>query len=245
MLELKNISFRYNANSPLLINNFSFLAVKGNIIAVCGDSGTGKTTLLNIICSVIPKIFPGVLSGTISHNNINISELSIPEVAPQISLLMQHPDNQLFFPTVEQELAFAPENLKIPAKDIIKRIDDVLVKLDIEDLRHKETASLSFGQKKLVTLASILTLSPDVYLLDEPFAGVDPIAVYDIQSIITKLSSQGLGILITDHNVRETLRITDRAYIMNEGRILVSGDSNYLVNNEEAKKIYLGLNFTI
>ena len=200
MLELKNISFRYNANSPLLINNFSFLAVKGNIIAVCGDSGTGKTTLLNIICSVIPKIFPGVLSGTISHNNINISELSIPEVAPQISLLMQHPDNQLFFPTVEQELAFAPENLKIPAKDIIKRIDDVLVKLDIEDLRHKETTSLSFGQKKLVTLASIITLSPDVYLLDEPFAGLSQKNIKLISDEIKTLADNGKIIFLAGHS---------------------------------------------
>lgn len=200
MLELKNISFRYNANSPLLINNFSFLAVKGNIIAVCGDSGTGKTTLLNIICSVIPKIFSGDLSGTISHNNINISELSIPEVAPQISLLMQHPDNQLFFPTVEQELAFAPENLKIPAKDIIKRIDDVLVKLDIEDLRHKETASLSFGQKKLVTLASILTLSPDVYLLDEPFAGLSQKNIKLISDEIKTLADNGKIIFLAGHS---------------------------------------------
>ena len=199
MLELKNISFRYSANSPLLINNFSFLAVKGNIIAVCGDSGTGKTTLLNIICSVIPKIFPGDLSGTISHNNIDISELSIPEVAPRISLLMQHPDNQLFFPTIEQELAFAPENLKIPSKDILKRIVDVLAKLDIEDLQHKETASLSFGQKKLVTLASILTLSPDVYLLDEPFAGLSQKFIKLISDEIKTLADNGKIIFLAGH----------------------------------------------
>ncbi len=199
MIELKNISFRYNTNSPLLINNFSFLAVKGDIIAVCGDSGTGKTTLLNIICSVIPKIFPGDLSGTISHINIDISELSLPEVAPRISLLMQHPDNQLFFPTVEQELAFAPENLKISAKNIIMRIDDVLAKLDIEDLRHKETASLSFGQKKLVTLASILTLSPDVYLLDEPFAGLSQKYIKLISDEIKILADNGKIIFLAGH----------------------------------------------
>ena len=199
MLKLKNISFRYNANSPSLINNFSFLAEKGDIIAVCGDSGTGKTTLLNIICSVIPKIFPGDLSGTISHNNIDISELSLPEVAPRISLLMQHPDNQLFFPTVEQELAFAPENLKISAKDIIMRIDDVLAKLDIEDLRHKETASLSFGQKKLVTLASILTLSPDVYLLDEPFTGLSKEYVKLISNEIKIQADTGKIIFLAGH----------------------------------------------
>lgn len=199
MIELNNISFRYNSSTPLLINNFSFTAEKGDIIAVRGDSGTGKTTLLNIICSVIPKIFTGDLSGSIFHNNVAISELSLPEVAPRISLLMQHPDNQLFFPTVEQELAFAPENLKVPAKDIIKRIDDVLAKLNIENLRHKETTSLSFGQKKLITLASIITLSPDVYLLDEPFTGLSQDYIKLISTEIKAQADNGKIIFLAGH----------------------------------------------
>ena len=199
MLELNKISFRYNSISPSLINDFSFFSEKCDIIAVRGDSGTGKTTLLNIICSVIPKIFSGELSGNIFHNNVDISKLSLPEVAPRISLLMQHPDNQLFFPTVEQELAFAPENLKVPAKDIIKRIDDVLAKLDIEDLRYKETASLSFGQKKLVTLASIITLSPDIYLLDEPFAGLSQEYIKLISNEIKTLADNGKIIFLAGH----------------------------------------------
>jgi energy-coupling factor transport system ATP-binding protein len=199
MLELINISFRYNSTSPLLIDDFSFTAKKGDIIAVCGDSGTGKTTLLNIICRVIPKVFTGDISGSIFHNNVAVSELSLPEIAPRISLLMQHPDNQLFFPTVEQELAFAPENLKVPAKDIIKRIADVLAKLDIEDLKYKETTSLSFGQKKLVTLASIITLSPDVYLLDEPFAGLSKEYIKLITDEIKIQADNGKIIFLAGH----------------------------------------------
>ena len=199
MLKLNNISFRYNATSPLLINNFSFDAEPGDIIAVRGDSGSGKTTLLNIICTVIPKIFPGDLSGTILFNNTDISILSLPEVAPRISLLMQHPDNQLFFPTVEQELAFAPENLKVPSEDIIIRIDDILAKLDIEDLRHKETTSLSFGQKKLVTLASIITLSPEIYLLDEPFAGLSQKYIRLISDEIINQADNGKIVFLAGH----------------------------------------------
>lgn len=199
MLKLNNVSFRYNATSPLLINNFSFTAKKGDIIAVRGDSGTGKTTLLNILCSVIPKIFPGDLSGSIFHNNADISELSLPEVAPRISLLMQHPDNQLFFPTVEQELAFAPENLKVPAEDITLRIDEVLSRLNIKNLKYKETTSLSFGQKKLVTLASIITLSPDVYLLDEPFTGLSQEYIKLISNEIKTQSENGKIIFTAGH----------------------------------------------
>lgn len=199
MLKINNISFRYNSDLPLLINNFSFTAEKGDIITVRGDSGSGKTTLLNIICSVIPKIFAGDLSGSISYDNIEISNLSLPKIAPHISLLMQHPDNQLFFPTVEQELAFAPENLKISAKDIIVRIDDILSKLNIENLRHKETTSLSFGQKKLVTLASIITLSSDVYLLDEPFAGLSKEYIKLVSNEIKTLADNGKIIFVAGH----------------------------------------------
>ena len=199
MLEINNVSFRYNTDLPLLINNFSFTAKKGDIITVHGDSGSGKTTLLNIICSVIPKIFFGDLTGSIFYNNKDISKLSLPKIAPHISLLMQHPDNQLFFPTVEQELAFAPENLKISAKDIIVRIDDVLSRLNIENLRHKETTSLSFGQKKLVTLASIITLSPNVYLLDEPFAGLSKEYIKLISNEIKAQADNGKIIFVAGH----------------------------------------------
>ena len=199
MLEISNISFRYNATLPLLISNFSFTVEKGDIITVCGDSGSGKTTLLNIICSVIPKVFPGDLSGSISYDNKDISKLSLPEIAPLISLLMQHPDNQLFFPTVEQELAFAPENLKISAENINGRIDDTLSKLNIESLRYKETTSLFFGQKKLVTLASIITLSPNVYLLDEPFAGLSKEYIKLIINEIKAQADKGKIIFIAGH----------------------------------------------
>lgn len=200
MLKLKNISFCYNASSPLLINNFSFSAEKGDIIAVRGDSGTGKTTLLNIICSVIPKVFTGDLSGNIFHNNIDIAELSLPEIAPRISLLMQHPDNQLFFPTVEQELAFAPENLKVPTNNIIKRIDEVLYRLNIESLQFKETTTLSFGQKKLVTFASVITLSPEIYLLDEPFAGLSKEYIKIISNEIKMQAENGRIIFLAGHS---------------------------------------------
>jgi len=200
MIQLNNISFRYDQASPLLLRNFSFIAEKGDIVAVKGKSGSGKTTLFNIISSVIPRVFNGDLSGDIIHKDVDISSLSLPEVSPRISMLLQAPDNQLFFPIVEQELAFGPENLKITSEDIIKRIDDVLGRLKIEKLRFEETAQLSFGQKKIVTFASIITLSPEIYLLDEPFAGLSQEYVDLVLKEIVTQSQNGKIFFIASHS---------------------------------------------
>ncbi|MCK4655202.1 MAG: ABC transporter ATP-binding protein [Candidatus Cloacimonetes bacterium] len=199
MLKTENLSFRYNPEQPWLIKKFSFEAENGDIIAVKGSSGSGKTTLLNILCGVIPKTIPGEFEGKISMNKKDISSLLLPEIAPHISLLMQEPENQLFFPTVEQELAFAPENLKITPEKIQERISLALSQLDIEQLRFEETASLSFGQKKLVTLASILTLSPKVYLLDEPAAGISKENIELVKNLIFNLSQHSKIIFVVDH----------------------------------------------
>ncbi len=199
MLQIENLSFRYNPEQPWLIKNFSFEVKNGDIIYVKGSSGSGKTTLLNILCGVIPKNIPGEFEGKITINDQDISSLSLPETAPHTSLLMQEPENQLFFPIVEQELAFAPENLKIIPEKIKERISSALSQLGIEDLKHEETASLSFGQKKLVTLASILTLSPQVYLLDEPAAGISKENTELTKNLISNLSQHSKIIFIVDH----------------------------------------------
>jgi lipopolysaccharide export system ATP-binding protein len=137
------------------------------------------------------------------------------------------------------------ENTPLPKGQRQDRMNRLIDELGIGHVRHQKAYTLSGGERRRTEISRALALDPKFLLLDEPFAGVDPIAVFDIQEIIQQLRKKGLGILITDHNVRETLRITDRAYIMNEGRILVSGSGEDLVNNEEAKRIYLGMNFTI
>jgi lipopolysaccharide export system ATP-binding protein len=147
--------------------------------------------------------------------------------------------------SVEQNILSVLENMPLKRSDRIARTNDLIDELGIGAVRKQKAFTLSGGERRRTEITRALALEPKFLLLDEPFAGVDPIAVFDIQSIIKRLKERGLGILITDHNVRETLRITDRAYIMNEGEILVSGSSEELVNNEEARRIYLGLNFTI
>lgn len=215
MLTIKNISFRYDIELSFLFKDLSFETRAGDIVSISGKSGSGKTTLLSIICGVIPKIIHGELNGKILIKDQDISKLSLPQTAPHISLLMQEPDQQLFFPTVEQELAFAPENLKVPKKIIEENISSVLLDLDIESLRFEETAFLSFGQKKLVTFASILTLSPDIYLLDEPSAGLSKKYIEKISIIIKKLSESGKIIFIADHN-KDLLSLANKMIVLDK-----------------------------
>jgi lipopolysaccharide export system ATP-binding protein len=147
--------------------------------------------------------------------------------------------------SVEQNILAVLENMNMKRSQRFSIMNDLIDELGVGAVRKQKAYTLSGGERRRTEISRALALEPKFLLLDEPFAGIDPIAVFDIQSIIARLKERGLGILITDHNVRETLRITDRAYIMNEGEILVSGDKEELVNNEDAKRIYLGLNFTI
>ncbi len=200
MLQINKLNFRYENSGKRLFQDFSFSIRKGEVIAVRGSSGSGKTTLLHIICGVIPKMIKGDFSGQILWNNQNIADLTLPQTATQISLLLQEPDNQLFFPTVEQELAFGAENLKMEPNVIDDKITQILNELQISHLRFAETNTLSFGQKKLVTFASLLTLSPQVYLLDELSAGLSEKHLLAVQNILKKLAEEGKIVILADHN---------------------------------------------
>ncbi|MFC1898175.1 ABC transporter ATP-binding protein [Candidatus Cloacimonadota bacterium] len=215
MLQISDLSFRYESAKKWLFRKFSFSADAGSIIAIHGPSGSGKTTLFNIICGVIPKMIKGEFSGEVKYNNQLISELTLPQTAPHISLLMQEPDNQLFFPTVEQELAFGPENLNVQPDEIQTRIDNVLNDLGIEKLRFEETNTLSYGQKKLVTFASLLTLSPQVFLLDELSAGLSEMHLAKVHQVLKSLKEDGKIIFIADHNPA-ILQLAEKQIILSD-----------------------------
>ncbi|HHE37938.1 MAG TPA: ABC transporter ATP-binding protein [Candidatus Cloacimonetes bacterium] len=213
-LKIQDLSFRYTKDTAWLLENFNFETESGDIIAVKGSSGSGKTTLLNILCGVIPKMISGDFHGKVFISHEDLKNLSLPQISPKISLLMQEPENQLFFPLVELELAFGPENLLVEPEKIKRRIDDSLQKLEIEDLRFENTADLSFGQKKLIAFTSLLTLSPDIYLLDEPSAGLSDKYVQIMKNIITELSRSGKIIFIADH-MEKLLEISNKEINLN------------------------------
>jgi lipopolysaccharide export system ATP-binding protein len=223
-----------------VVKGVSFYIQEGEVVGLLGPNGAGKTTTFYMIVGFIQAD-----SGSIQLNDEEITlvpmfkraRMGIGYLAQEASVFRKL--------TVEQNIMSILENTSLPRDKRRERMKDLVNELGISHVRHQKAYTLSGGERRRTEISRALALGPKFLLLDEPFAGVDPIAVYDIQEIIQQLRKKGLGILITDHNVRETLRITDRAYIMNEGRILVSGSSEDLVTNEEAKRIYLGVNFTI
>ena len=146
--------------------------------------------------------------------------------------------------TVEENILAVLEPQKIPQKTKINRVRSLLNEFNIEHIRNAKGFTLSGGERRRVEISRALATSPSFILLDEPFAGIDPIAVSDIQSIVQKLKIKGIGVLITDHNVRETLRITDRAYVISEGKIIAAGDPDTVANNPKVRQTYLGEEFT-
>jgi len=223
-----------------VVKGVSFDIEEGEVVGLLGPNGAGKTTSFYMIVGFIKAD-----EGNIHLNGQDITHVPMFMRARKgIGYLSQ--ESSVFQKlTVEQNLMAVLENTFLSGKDRHQRTNQLLDELHINHVRKQKAYTLSGGERRRVEIARALATEPKFLLLDEPFAGVDPIAVFDIQSIIERLRKKGLGILITDHNVRETLRITDRAYIMNEGEILVSGGSDYLVNNEDAKRIYLGMDFTI
>lgn len=223
-----------------VVKDVSINIHEGEVVGLLGPNGAGKTTTFYMIVGFIKAD-----SGNIKLNDTDMTNVPMFKRARLgIGYLAQ--ESSVFRKlTVEQNLLAVLENMPLGRSGRYERMNGLIDDLGIDHVRKQKAYTLSGGERRRVEISRALALEPKFLLLDEPFAGVDPIAVFDIQGIIKKLRDKNLGILITDHNVRETLRITDRAYIMNEGEILVSGSSDELVNNEEAKRIYLGLDFTI
>ena len=213
---------------------------KGEIVGLLGPNGAGKTTTFYMITGMIKPT-----EGTIHLDGIDITRKAMYQRSRfGIGYLSQ--DESIFRKlTVEDNLRLVLEMSSFAKEEQKNKIDRLLSDLSIEHIRKSNGGNLSGGERRRVEIARTLAMDPDFILLDEPFAGVDPIAVEDIQSIVSSLKQKNIGVLITDHNVRETLSITDRSYLLFDGKILKSGTSEFLANDEEAKRLYLGESFSL
>lgn len=213
---------------------------QGEVVGLLGPNGAGKTTTFYMIVGLISPD-----SGQIHLDGDQITSLPMYQRARSgISYLPQEPSvfRKL---TVEDNLKSIAETLPIPALEKEVSVTSLLKEFGIDHLRRQGAYSLSGGERRRLEIARALVLTPRFILLDEPFAGIDPLALRDIKSIIEKMRQRNIGILITDHNVRETLNITDRAYIINEGKILRDGTPEELTSDSEVKKVYLGEHFRL
>ena len=237
-IEAKNLHKQYG--KKLVVRDVDLILNKGEIVGLLGPNGAGKTTTFYMITGMIKPT-----NGKIFLNQKDITgDPMYKRSRKGIGYLSQEPSifGKL---SVEDNLRLVLELTEMSKSDQEEKINKLLEDLSISHLRKNNGGSLSGGERRRVEICRSLAIDPDFILLDEPFAGVDPIAVEDIQSIVHSLKNRDIGVLITDHNVRETLSITDRSYLLFEGEILKSGTSDELANDPEARRLYLGEKFSL
>ena len=221
-----------------VVNNISLEVARGEIVGLLGPNGAGKTTTFYMITGMIrPQ------SGKIFLDSTDITQMPMYKRAKnKIGYLAQEPSVFTKL-SVEENINLVLEMTDLSKEERKNRLEELLDEFSIGHIRKSKAYVLSGGERRRTEIARSLVINPNFILLDEPFAGIDPLAVEDIQQIIKKLKLKGIGVLITDHNVRETLTITDRSYLLYNGEILKSGSTEELVNDKDVKRLYLGSNF--
>ena len=223
-----------------VVDNISLTIAQGEVVGLLGPNGAGKTTTFYMVVGLVNPD-----SGHVVLDDTDITGYPMYLRARSgISYLPQEPSifRKL---TVEENILAVLETLPLSAHQRRERLEELLEDLGLQHVRRSHGYLLSGGERRRVEIARSLVISPSFILLDEPFSGIDPLTVLDIQEIIVRLKESGIGVLVTDHNVRETLRVTDRAYIINNGRIFRTGSPEDLGNDSEVKRIYLGDNFKL
>jgi len=239
ILTTKGLQKRYKGTT--VVNGVDINVKAGEVVGLLGPNGAGKTTCFYMIVGLVR---PG--KGEIWLDDINITTLPMHQRARLgIGYLPQEPSVFRKLTVEENIMAVLEIQPELSKSQCLERVDQLLEEFNIEHKRDALGISLSGGERRRVEIARALALEPLFILLDEPFAGIDPISVGDIQQIISQLKNMGIGLLITDHNVRETLGICDRAYILSDGQVLTSGSAEEVLSHKEVRDVYLGHNFRL
>lgn len=232
----KNLSKRYSTKT--VVNSLSLEISQGEIVGLLGPNGSGKSTTFNMIMGFIKPD-----TGIVSLDEIDITNMPVYKRAELgMGYLAQEPTVFRDL-TVEENILVVLEKRDLNKKERLFILDRVLNEFSISHLRKQKASTLSGGEKRRVEVARVMAGEPKIILLDEPFVGIDPITISDLKKIILYLAQKNIGILISDHNVRETLEITSRAYLIYRGEVIVSGKPDEIINNEKARRFYLGYDF--
>ena len=241
MYELKASHLRKTYKKRVVVNDVSISVQSGSIVGLLGPNGAGKTTSFYMIVGIITTE-----KGSVTLNNVDITDMPM-HLRARAGLGYLPQENSIFRKlTVQENIMGVLELIKgLSPGERQQRADELMEELSISSLRNNVGMSLSGGERRRVEIARALAANPKFILLDEPVAGVDPISVSEIKSIITHLKERGIGILITDHNVRETLDVCEKAYIVSSGEIIAKGTADEILANEKVKNVYLGESFTL
>ncbi len=240
MASLKTADLTKSYGRRTVVNGVSLEVRPGEVVGLLGPNGAGKTTTFYMVVGLTPPD-----SGRVLLDGEDITGHPMYVRAKRgIGYLPQEPSVFRGL-TVKQNILAILETLRLPRAERRRRADDLLAELNLTPLADARAHSLSGGERRRVEITRALVMSPSFILLDEPFAGIDPIAVADIQGIIFHLKERGIGVLMTDHNVRETLKITDRAYIIHDGNVFRSGTPDELAGDDAVKRIFLGTDFRL
>jgi len=236
ILEVKNIHKTYARRE--VVNDVSFTVKAGEIVGLLGPNGAGKTTCFYITCGLVSSN-----KGEVFLNHKSIGNMPMHKRANLgLGYLPQEPSIFRKLSVEDNIMAILELNKSLPAKQRKYRLEELLSELNVEHVRHIKGIILSGGERRRVEIARSLAMDPKFILLDEPFAGIDPISVADIQEIIYQLRDKGIGILITDHNYREMLDTCNRSYVLHSGKIIAKGGKESILMNDDVKKVYLGEN---
>lgn len=237
-LEVKNISKAYNKR--LIIKNISLQVSRGEVVGLFGPNGAGKTTCFNIILGLIKAD-----KGSLFFNNQDITNFPI-YIRSRLGFGYLPQESSIFRGlSVADNIKAILEISEDDSEVIEQKIDDLLAEFSISHLKYSSAMELSGGERRRVEIARCLASNPKIIMLDEPLAGIDPLAVADIKYLIAHLKDRNIGILITDHNVRETLDIVDRAYVVYGGEVLIEGTASDIIASSKAKEVYLGKSFSL
>lgn len=231
---------RKSYRKKVVIRDFSMHLDRGEVVALLGPNGSGKTTTFYAVAGLVTPE-----GGSVTVDGKDVTTLPMYRRA-QLGIGYLPQEMSIFRGLSVQDNIAAVLDISVPhRRERRERLEELLSEFSIEHLRRAPALALSGGERRRVEIARCLAANPNYLLLDEPFAGVDPISVGDIRHLVSDLKNRGIGVLITDHNVRETLEIVDRAYILHEGRVLMSGRPDEVVENENVRRVYLGDNFRI
>ncbi|MFX1509819.1 MAG: energy-coupling factor ABC transporter ATP-binding protein [Promethearchaeota archaeon] len=245
-IEINQLSFTYSGSETKVLEDISLTIPQGTFIGLVGPSGCGKTTLARCLNGLIPHFHPGELEGSVIVEGLNSQEHHAHELAQKVGLVFQNPENQLVAPTVERELAFGPENLGVPRDEIRQRVETLLKQHNLEALREKAPYELSGGEQQRVAIAAVLALKPDILVLDEPTANLDPLSAFEILQLIARLNQQmHLTVLLIEHRLELVLPHLHELVVLDKGKLIAQGSPGAVFNNPLVSQIGVAVPGTI